>query len=53
MVNPITKKVLVGVPTVALSAMFACTMVGCGGGGGNDGAQNASESGSEATQPAY
>ena len=53
MVNPITKKVLVGVPTVALSAMLACTMVGCGGGSSTDAAQSGSSSAAASAQPAY
>ena len=42
MVKPITKKVLFGMPAVALSAALACTMVGCGG-GSTDGTQGRSE----------
>ena len=53
MVNPITKKMLAGVPTVALSAMLACTMVGCGGGGATDAAQSGSSSAAASAQPAY
>ena len=53
MVNPITKKVLAGVPTVALSAMLACTMVGCGGSGATDAAQSGSSSAAASAQPAY
>ena len=53
MVNPITKKVLVGVPTFALSAVLACTMVGCGGGGATDTAQSGSSSAAASAQPAY
>lgn len=49
MMNPITKKVLVGVSTVALSVMLACTMVGCGGGS----AQSESTSAATSTQHAY
>lgn len=53
MVNPITKKVLVGVPTMALSAMLACTMVGCGDGSATDAAQSGSSSAAASAQPAY
>ena len=53
MMNPIAKKVLVGVPTVALSAMLACTMVGCGGGSATDSAQSGSTSAAASAQHAY
>lgn len=53
MVNPITKRMLAGVPTVALSAMLACTMVGCGGGSSTDAAQSGSSSAAASAQPAY
>ena len=33
MMKPMTKKILLGAPAVALSAALACTMVACGGGG--------------------
>ena len=35
--KPMTKKILLGAPAVALSAALACTMVACGGGGGEQG----------------
>ena len=50
MMNPITKKMLVGVSTVALSAMLACTMVGCGGGNAQSGSTNAAASAQHAYQ---
>ena len=31
MMKPMTKKLLLGIPTVALSAVLACTLAGCGG----------------------
>lgn len=31
MMKPMTKKLLLGIPTVTLSAVLACTVVGCGG----------------------
>ena len=39
MMKSMTKKVVLGVPTVALSAALACTLAGCGG-GANDAAKN-------------
>lgn len=36
MMKPMTKKILLGAPAVALSAALACTMVACGGGGEQD-----------------
>lgn len=50
MIKPITKKVLVGLPTVALSAMLACTMVGCGGGSAQSESTNAATSAQHAYQ---
>lgn len=43
MMKPMTKKILLGAPAVALSAALACTMVACSGGGGEQ-----SESGGDA-----
>ena len=43
MMKPMTKKILLGAPAVALSAALACTMVACGAGGGEQ-----SESGGDA-----
>ena len=37
MVKPVVKKVMMGVPAVALSAALACTMAGCGGTEGGQG----------------
>lgn len=37
MMKPMTKKILLSAPAVALSAALACTMVACGGGGGEQG----------------
>ena len=31
MMRPMTKKLLLGIPTVTLSAVLACTVAGCGG----------------------
>lgn len=31
MMKPMTKKLLLGIPTVTLSAVLACTVAGCGG----------------------
>ncbi len=31
MMKPMTKKLLLGIPTVTLSAVLACTLTGCGG----------------------
>ena len=31
MMKPMTKKLLLGIPTVTLSAVLACTLAGCGG----------------------
>lgn len=31
MMRPMTKKLLLGIPTVTLSAVLACTLAGCGG----------------------
>ena len=39
MMKSMTKRVVLGVPTVALSAALACTLAGCGG-GANDEAKN-------------
>ena len=50
MVKPVVKKVMMGVPAVALSAALACTMVGCGG---TEGGQGGSGDGTAATQAAY
>ena len=50
MVKPVVKKVMMGVPAVALSAALACTMVGCGG---TEGDQGGSGDGTAATQAAY
>ena len=47
MVKPVVKKVMMGVPAVALSAALACTMAGCGGTEGGSG------DGTAATQAAY
>ena len=47
------RKVLIGVSTVALSAMLACTMVGCGGGSATDAAQSGSNSAAASAQPVY
>ena len=52
MVKPITKKVLFGMPAVALSAALACTMVGCGG-GSTDGTQGEPGGEAPAEQKAY
>lgn len=37
MMKPMTKKILLSAPAVALSAALACTMVTCGAGGGEQG----------------
>ena len=50
MVKPVVKKVMMGVPAVALSAALACTMAGCGG---TEGGQGGSGDGTAATQAAY
>ena len=50
MVKPVVKKVMMGVPAVALSAALACTMAGCGG---TEGGQGGSGDGAAATQAAY
>lgn len=50
MVKPVVKKVMMGVPAVALSAALACTMAGCGG---TEGGQGESGGGTAATQAAY
>ena len=50
MVKPVVKKVMMGVPVVALSAALACTMAGCGG---TEGGQGGSGDGTAATQAAY
>ena len=50
MVKPVVKKVMMGVPAVALSAALACTMAGCGG---TEGDQGGSGDGTAATQAAY
>ena len=50
MVKPVVKKVMMGVPAVALSAALACAMVGCGG---TEGDQGGSGDGTAATQAAY
>lgn len=31
MMKPVTRKLLLGIPTVTLSAVLACTLAGCGG----------------------
>ena len=31
MMKPMTKKLLLGIPTVTLSAVLACSVAGCGG----------------------
>ena len=50
MVKPVVKKVMMGVPAVALSAALACTMAGCGG---TESGQGGSGDGTAATQAAY
>ena len=30
MMKPVTRKLLLGIPTVTLSAVLACTLAGCG-----------------------
>ena len=50
MMKPVVKKVMMGVPAVALSAALACTMAGCGG---TEGGQGGSGDGTAATQAAY
>ena len=47
MMKPMTKKLLLGIPTVTLSAVLACTVAGCGGS-----APNGSAGSSDVSVPA-
>lgn len=51
MMKSMTKRVVLGVPTVALSAVLACTLAGCGG-GANDEAKNEANDTAPAAQEA-
>ena len=51
MMKSMTKRVVLGVPTVALSAALACTLAGCGG-GANDEAKNEANDTAPAAQEA-
>ena len=51
MMKSMTKRVALGVPTVALSAALACTLAGCGG-GVNDEAKNEANDTAPAVQEA-
>lgn len=51
MMESMTKRVVLGVPTVALSAVLACTLAGCGG-GANDEAKNEANDTAPAAQEA-
>lgn len=51
MMKSMTKKVVLGVPTVALSAALACTLAGCGG-GANDAEKNDANDAAPAAQEA-